>query len=211
MLIKSGQDANFYDVRFNAASVAEFTSRGIAVLAWPYITPAGGTAAADAAARALTVPGVSGLVLDVEAEWESGDNSQAATDLCTRIREKAGAGAFVGYTSFGWVGYHAPFPFHEFETGGCGSAFFPQVYWSDRGVTWTHGYDQAVQMIAAAGLTAPVWIIQSNDDGPGGGAPSTPDLVSFFDKAGPYSSLWEYPAKGLAAKVAQLGALAWGN
>src|SRR5919198_3104661 len=40
VLIKSGQDARYWDTRYNAASVAEFTSRGMKVFAWAYMTPA---------------------------------------------------------------------------------------------------------------------------------------------------------------------------
>src|SRR6266481_10206670 len=40
VLIKSGQDASYWDTRYNAASVAEFTSRGLKVFAGAYMTPA---------------------------------------------------------------------------------------------------------------------------------------------------------------------------
>ena len=207
-LIKSGQDANFWSTRYTAAALAEFTSRGIHVFAWPYVTPNDIAGSIDAAAQAARVPGTDGLVLDVEAEFE-GAHAAAALQLCDGIRAKV-PGVFLGYTSFGWVGYHGSFPFDTFDRH-CGDAFFPQVYWSDRGVTWTHGYDQAVQMIQAAGLKAPVWIIQSNDDTPARASPSTADLNSFFDKAGVYSSLWEFPSSGAPGKLPQLPLLHWRN
>ncbi len=208
VLIKSGQDGSFWDTRYNAATLAEFTSRGIKVFAWPYITPNNVSASIDAVARAAAVPGTSGVVLDVEIEFEGNFATQART-LCQGIRAKA-PGVWLGYTSFGWVGYHASLPFKTFDQY-CGDGFFPQVYWSDRGVSWSSGYNQAKQQIAAAGLNAPVWMIQSNDNTPSGAAPSTADLNAFYTASGTYASLWEFPSAGSAAKVAQLADLHWAN
>jgi hypothetical protein len=213
VLIKSSQDGSFWSTRYTAAAVSEFTSRGMRVLAWPYITPAGGAAAITAAAQAANVPGTSGLVLDVEIEWEQGgDHSADAKTLCEGIRAKV-PGIWLGYTSFGWVGYHTGFPFKSFDTY-CGDSAWPQVYYSDRGVTWngTSGLSQAVSMYKAAGLTAPFWPIQSNDDVYNTTAgPTTADLNGFFDQAGAYSSLWEFPASGLTTKLNQLPSLNWKN
>ena len=213
VVIKSGQDASFWSTRYTAAAVREFTSRGMRVLAWPYITPAGGTAAEDAAAAAANVPGTDGLVLDVEIEWEQGgDHSAAAKSLCQGIRAKA-PGVWLGYTSFGWVGYHGGFPFAAFDKY-CGDSAWPQVYYSDRGVTWNgaSGLTEAIAMYKAANLTAPFWPIQSNDDYAGmTTAPTTTELNGFFDQAGPYSSLWEFPAAGLTTKLTQLSSLHWKN
>jgi hypothetical protein len=213
VLIKSSQDGNFWSTRYTAAAVHEFTSRGMRVLAWPYITPAGGAAAITAAAQAASIPGTDGLVLDVEIEWEQGgDHSAAAKTLCEGIRAKV-PGIWLGYTSFGWVGYHAGFPFKTFDTY-CGDSAWPQVYYSDRGVTWngSSGLSQAVSMYKAAGLTAPFWPIQSNDDVVSTTAsPTTADLNDFWAQAGPYSSLWEFPAAGLTTKLNQLPSLDWKN
>ena len=213
VLIKSSQDGNFWSTRYTAAAVAEFTSRGMRVLAWPYITPAGGAGAITAAVQAANVPGTSGLVVDVEIEWEQGgDHSADAKALCEGIRNKA-PGIWLGYTSFGWVGYHTGFPFKSFDTY-CGDSAWPQVYYSDRGVTWngSSGLSQAVSMYKAAGLKAPFWPIQSNDDVYNTTAgPTTADLNGFFGQAGPYSSLWEFPASGLTTKLNQLAGLDWKN
>ncbi len=215
VLIKSGQDGNFWgDARFNAASLNEFTSRGMRVLAWPYITPAGGAAAIAAAVKAAKVPGCDGLVLDVEIEWEQGaDHSAQVKTLCEGIR--AGApGVWLGYTSFGWVGYHTGFPFKAFDTY-CGDSAWPQVYFSDRGVSWDgkFGISEARSMYEAAGLKAPLWLIASNDDIAGTSAgPTTVDLNGFLDDAGAYSSLWEFPQKSTpATKLNQLTGIHWQN
>ena len=208
VLIKSGQDGSYWDTRYNAASVREFTSRGLQVFAWPYVTPRAIAASVTAIAQAARVPGTSGVILDVEIEFEGSYASQAQT-LCQGIRS-AVPGVFLGYTSFGWVGYHGTLPFATFDRY-CGDVFMPQVYWSDRGVAWRAGYDQALSMIHSAGLHAPVWTIESNDDIYHGGAPTTADLNAYFDTAGPFTSLWEWPASGLAAKVTQLSSLHWAN
>jgi hypothetical protein len=207
VLVKSGQDGSFWSKRYNAKMVKEFTSRGITVLAWPYITPKNISGAIDASVQALKVPGTSGLILDVEIEFE-GNHASAAQTLCEGIRRGA-PGSFVGYTSFGWVGYHSTFPYKTFDKY-CGDAFLPQVYWSDRGISWSKGYQQAADQIRQTRLKAPVWMATSNDSG-SKGAPSTADLSSFFLKSGLFTTLWEYPAKSAKTKHAQLAALPWGG
>jgi hypothetical protein len=203
VLIKSGQDASFWSTRYTAAAVNEFTSRGMHVLAWPYVTPADVPGSIAAAVRAANVPGTDGLVLDVEVEWEGGVHDAAAKQLCEGIRAGK-SGAWLAYTSFGWVGYHSGLPFKTFDTY-CGDAYFPQVYWSDRGVTWSFGYQQAIDQLSAAGLKAPNWLIESNDDVNGtSSGPVTADLNAFFDKAGTRSSLWEFPEASRSEKLAQL-------
>ena len=211
VLIKSGQDGSFWSTRFTPQAVAEFTSRGIRVLAWPYMTPSGGQAAIDAAVQAAKTPGCDGLVLDVEIEFE-GAHAQAAQTLCEGIR-KGAPGVWLGYTSFGWVGYHTTFPFQAFDTY-CGDAFWPQVYFSDRGVAWdgSQGLSQAISMYKAAGLKAPFWPIASNDDVYNTSVgPTTSDLNGFFQSAGARASLWEFPPAGASGKLSQLAQLMWKN
>lgn len=208
VLIKSGQDARYWTGRYNAATVKEFTSRGIKVFAWAYMTPADIAGSVQAAAMAAAVPGTSGLVIDAEIEFE-GRHDVEARQLCEGIRA-AVPGVWLGYTSFGWVGYHPTFPFRAFDDS-CGDAFFPQVYWSDRGVSWSSGYGEAAQMLQEAHLRAPVWLVQSNDDTPRGVSPATADLNAFFDFTSPYSSLWEFPASVSPAKLSQLAQLHWSN
>lgn len=213
VLIKSGQDKSFWPQRFNAQYVKEFTSRGLRVLAWPYITPAGGSAAVDAAVQAAKVAGCDGLVLDVEVEWEkNGDHSQAAKDLCQGIRAKA-PGVWLAYTSFGWMSQHPGFPWKTFDTY-CGDASFPQVYFSDRGVSWngTKGLPQTLADYKTFALKAPMWPIGSNDDVYGTSAgPTTSALNAFLAAAGPYTSLYEFPDANRPEKLTQLGQLDWKN
>ena len=208
VLIKSGQDANFWSTRYTAAAVASFTSRGIHVFAWPYITPTNVATAAAAAALAAKVPGTDGVILDVEIEFSKtsgADHSAAAAQLCDAIRSNA-PGVFLGYTSFGWVGSHSDFPYTAFDQH-CGDAFFPQVYWSDFGTTWSNGYATAVSGITKAKLTAPVWMAQSNDSGKNG-VPVAADLNSFFAKAGARTSLWALTA-ATTSQYTQLPTLTW--
>lgn len=214
VLIKSGQDANQWSDRYNATTVGEFTKRGIRVLAWPYITPNNIAGSIDAAVKAAQIPGTDGLVLDVEIEWEeNGDHSAAAEELCKGIR-KGAPDTFLGYTSWGWVGYHATkFPFTAFDTY-CGDGYFAQVYFSDRGVSWDgdKGLPQALSMYEDSGLKAPLWVAISNDDVyPTMDGPTTQDLNDAFDASGARASLWEFPGKSWPEKLDQLYDLHWTN
>jgi hypothetical protein len=211
VLIKSGQDSMFWTTRYTAAAVKEFTSRGILVLAWPYLTPTNVEGDIATAIQAAEVPGTSGVVLDVEIEWE-GNHAAEAQTLCDGIRAKV-PGIWLGYTSFGWAGLHPTFPFTTFDKH-CGDGAFPQVYYSDRGVAWdgAKGLADALAQYKAAGLTAPVWPIQSNDDVVKTTAgPTVVELNGFFDAAGPTSSLWEFPAAGKTTPLDQLSLLHWKN
>lgn len=210
VLIKSGQDKSFWPQRFNEAAVGEFTSRGIRVLAWPYITPAGGAGAIDAAVAAANVKGCDGLVLDVEIEWEKADYSAAAKSLCDGIRAKA-PGVWLAYTSFGWPGLHPKFPWTTFDSA-CGDGQFPQIYYSDRGIAWDSALKQSLDQIATLKLKAPIWPITSNDDIAGTTAgPTTASLNSFFDAAGAFTSLWVLPPSTEPTKLTQLNELHWSN
>jgi hypothetical protein len=213
VLIKSGQDTSFWPQRFNASIVKEFTSRGLRVLAWPYVTPSGGAGAIDAAVQAANVPGCDGLVLDVEIEWEqNGDHTADAQALCQGIRAKA-PGVWLAYTSFGWIGQHPGLPWTTFDSH-CGDAYFPQVYFADRGVSWngSKGLPQALADYAAAKLKAPLWPIGSNDDVYGtNAAPTSAAINGFLAAAGDYTSLYEFPDKTRPEKLTQLSQLAWKN
>jgi len=85
------------------------------------VTPSDIAGAIDAAVQAAQVPGTAGVILDVEAEFE-GSHAAAAQQLCEGIRSRV-PGVFLGYTSFGWVGYHGTFPFETLigtaETRSC--------------------------------------------------------------------------------------------
>jgi hypothetical protein len=204
VLIKSGQDADFWSARYTPETVGVFSRRGLPVLAWVYVTPGDVLGTIRAVTRAAAVPGTTGVVLDVETEFEGAWRDQARA-VCEGIRDRL-PGIWLGYTSFGWVGFHSDFPWHTFDRY-CGDGFFPQVYWSTRGISWRDGYEQAVTMAHEAGLRAPLWMVQSNENGPDGRAPSTRDLNAFFARAGPRASLWEFPHQGQMGKLAQLPVL----
>jgi hypothetical protein len=208
VLIKSGQDASFWSTRYTAATLKEFTSRGMHVFAWPYVTPTDVPGSIDAIVKAIDVPGTDGIVLDVEGEFE-GAHGPAAKALCQGIRAKRPK-VWLGFTSYGWPQYHTTFPWAEFDMY-CGDVWMPQVYWSDRGVSWSYGYDDAVAGTKKVGIKAPMWMIQSNDDIYKGGAPTTADLNAWFDKAGPKTSLWELPSSSAPSKLTQLPSLHWAN
>ncbi len=209
VLIKSGQD-DYWNTRYTPAVVESFTSRGMHVFAWPYITPSNPAASIAGAVAAAEVAGTDGLVLDVEVEFQGTTASQyaaAAQQICDGIRDGA-PGVFLGYTSFGWVDDHATFPYATFDSH-CGDAFFPQVYWSDFGVSASTGYTHAVNALNKAKLLAPVWMVQSNDSGTNG-IPTATELNSFFSLAGPRTSLWAL-TDTTTTQYKTLATLDWGN
>jgi len=114
VLIKSGQDASYWDTRYNAASVAEFTSRGIEGLRWAYMTPADIPAACRPLARAASVPGTSGLVIDAEIEFEGGHDLEAQQLLRRHPPPRARRVARVHPRSAGWATTRRS-PFHAFD------------------------------------------------------------------------------------------------
>lgn len=219
VLLKSGNGSSYWGAsrnknlnsRFNEEVVKEFTSRGIQVIAWHYVYTNKIKEQVRAIIEGASVPGVSGMILDAEDEFEHNSGTEARA-LCDGIREKM-PNLFLGYTSFGWVGSHHEFPYTEFDQY-CGDAFMPQIYWGDRkGGDPQKSYRQASAMIRTAKLHAPVWMVQSNGDSDG--IPkrmvSTLKLNTFFSMAGPFSSLWQWPHRKVPKKLAQFAELHLSN
>ena len=203
VLIKTGQDLSSYDTNFNASVVSEFTSRGIEVYGWPYVTPGNNIAKAAVIAKAAKIPGVSGIILDVEVEYVKHDVD--AVELCDEIRKQA-PGVFLGYTSFGWISYHLDFPFEAFDQA-CGDAFLPQVYWDLwSSTTPAKSYALAVKDAKTLGLKAPMWAAQDNEMDP-----SATDLNAFFAVAGPRASLWRWPGSDSDPQFSKMQQLNWAN
>ncbi len=203
VLIKTGQDLSSYDTNFNASIVAEFTSRGIEVYGWPYVTPGNNAAKAAVIAKAAKIPGVSGIILDVEVEFVKHDAD--ALELCDEIRKQA-PGVFLGYTTFGWISYHLDFPFEAFDQA-CGDAFLPQTYWDLWSTTTpAKSYTTAVKDAANLGLKAPMWAAQDNEMDP-----TAADMNAFFAVAGPRASLWRWPASDSDPQFAKMQKLNWKN
>ncbi len=211
VLIKSGQNDSYYTDNFNATIVNEFTSKGIEVYGWPWIDPGSLSAKIDAAAQASNIPGVTGLVLDVEGSWESssGAYKNDAIALCDGIRAKA-PGKFLGFSSFGWLSYHTTFPFKEFDQH-CGDAHLPQTYYVFWSLTPTQVYNQAVQQAQDMGLTAPIWAAQQNYGENGVADATVAEMNEFFDVAGPRSSLFRWPNPGDTAIRNAMNSLHWQN
>jgi hypothetical protein len=207
ILIKSGEDTTNYDNNFNAQVVGEFTSRGIEVYGWPYVTPGNIDAKAAAVAKSAKIPGVKGIILDVEGEFVGHDLD--ALDLCKKIRAQA-PGVFLGYTSYGWVMYHLNFPYEAFDQG-CGDAFLPQTYWDKWTTGPTGGYQKALDGVKYLKLKAPVWAVQDNFGPDDKSSTTTAGLNEFFGVAGPRASLWRWPNPGLKVLNDQLKLLNWKN
>lgn len=151
-----------------------------------YVDPDGvswGSLEAQVAASIATLhEGVTGLVVDAEAEFN--DKPADATKLCRLLRAKLGTRPLV-YTSFGWISVQKHFPFKAFDQG-CGDAFLPQVYY-DFG--WPGGALPSLERmrkdVAALGIKAPIWPVQSNERNA-----SVADLGAFFEAAGPDASIF---------------------
>lgn len=213
VLIKSGEQATSYS-QFALKNVAPFVARGIEVYGWPYVSPGNLDAKAAAIATQASVPGVSGIILDVETEFVG--HASDATALCQGIRQRVPR-VFLGYTSFGWVDYHLDFPYAQFDQH-CGDAFLPQTYWDLPGA-WASagpigGLMKGREDYRKHGWTAPVWPAQDNyggTNGPGSNPASVANLNLFFNAAGPRSSLWRWPSPGDLARLAPLDQLDWAN
>lgn len=210
VLIKSGENDSFFDSNFNETIVQEFTSRGIRVYGWPWIDPGNTATRVKLAAQAANVPGVEGIVLDVESKWESssGAYKDDAIALCDGIRAAA-PGKFLGFSSFGWISYHTIFPFKEFDQH-CGDAHLPQTYYVFWSITPTQAYQQAVQQAGDLGLTAPIWAVQQNY-GEGNPDATVAEMNEFFDAAGPNSSLFRWPNPGDTSIRNAMNSLHWKN
>lgn len=195
MFIKSGNGAERtrWARNFQPKNLAPFLERGIEVWGFGYFYPDNnpdsdgrrwGTleAQADRTAQITLQPGVTGLVVDAEIEFE---NKRAeATELCRLLRARMGDRK-LAYTTFGWLSIHPHFPYEELEAG-CGDAFLPQVYWA---FGWSGGVTDSLARLtrdaAKRGLKAPMWPVQSNERDP-----EVADLNQFFRMAGPNASLF---------------------
>jgi hypothetical protein len=206
VLIKSGEDYYEYEDNFNEAIVAEFSSKGIWVFAWNYVRPGDVLTKADLLAKQTNIPGVKGMVLDVEGEWESSGSEQDAADLCDAIRAQLEPDKMLGFSSFGWIEYHLGFPYEMFDQH-CGDMHLPQTYWDAWAIGRLEGYQKALDGAALLGLTAPIWAAQDNYEG----SPTVAELNAFFAAAGPMSSLWRWPNPEHGDLLTQMEQLAWGN
>jgi hypothetical protein len=199
VLIKAGEDDRFWDWNLNPSMVSLFNAVGVDVYAWFYVRPGNIGPKVDAIARQSNLPGVKGMLLDVEWEW-FGYGADAVA-LCQGIRQRT-PGKFLGYTAefnypdantqLGTPVYFSRFPWREFDSN-CGDAFLPQVYWDefydnrDIRAAWSF----TVQGARSLGLKAPIWPIQDFDDNA-----SVADLDAFFQLTGPGASLWRWPDPG---------------
>lgn len=206
VLIKSGEDDAYWDWNFSAATIKPFLDKNIEVYAWPYVRPGNarfGTTQShvDAALKAATIPGVKGIILDVEEEFKRtyshpGDPPHDphqtygadATALCKGIRAGLPKNVILGYSTFGWIYLNTSFPFKEFDAD-CGDAFLPQTYY----VVWQNvapqkAYDIGCGGAKGMGLSAPCWAAQDNCESTA--QESTQNLIDFFNIAGPRATIW---------------------
>lgn len=195
VFIKSGNghDRTRWARNFQPKTLAPFLARGIEVWGFGYFYPGNvpdqdgrrwGTlqAQVEATATITLQPGVTGLVVDAEIEFEN--KREEARELCRLLRARLPT-LKIAYTTFGWLRPHKDFPFEELDAH-CGDAFLPQVYWA---FGWPGGVRDSLARLtrdrAARGLHAPVWPVQSNERDP-----AVQDLDLFFRLAGPNASIF---------------------
>ncbi len=217
--IKSGDGSHSWPDNCNAAIVAEFTSRGIAVFAWHYVYPSNPVGDSAAVVAESQIAGLTGMVLDAEVEFEPGHTVEPAREICRAVKEGAPDGLLLGYTSFALPEDHEEFPYHVFDFG-LGDFFLPQVYsyvFSGR----LHDNDIALAECAAQcrkiGLQSPIWPIQTNGDDSDFGA-SVEYMNDFFRLADVFkgltpgtASLWRWPDSKQKEAIARLSLLHWRN
>lgn len=193
---------------FSADNLRPFVERGIEVWGFGYFYPDdyvdpkgmywGRLADQVKASVATLTPDVKGIVVDAEAEFY--DKHTDAKRLCAALRAQIGDRK-LAYTTFGWLTAHSRFPWKEFDEG-CGDAFLPQVYY-DAG--WPGGalgsLEKLYRDVAAKGLKAPIWPIQSNEWNA-----SVANMTLFFEKAGPDASIFYLHKEGTkqTERMAQL-------
>ena len=187
-----------------------FLERGIEVWAFGYFYPdafvdkdgiAWGSLEAQVAMSIATIhPGVAGLVVDAETEFNG--RGADASKLCRLLRAKLGDKK-LAYSSFGWLSAQRRFPFDAFDKG-CGDAFLPQVYY-DFG--WPGGVSGSLERmrkdVAALKLRAPLWPVQSNERNA-----SVADMTRFFEEAGSDASIFYLHASD-TDQTRRMGALSW--
>lgn len=193
-----GPKGHHWADNFSADNLRPFIERGIEVWGFGYFYPndyvdpkgmAWGTLEDQVKASVATLtPDVAGIVVDAEAEFY--DHPNDARRLCALLRKEIGDRK-LAYTTFGWLTAHSRFPWKEFDAG-CGDAFLPQVYY-DAG--WPGGALGSLAKldkdVAAKGLKAPVWPIQSNEWNA-----SVANMNLFFENAGPDASIFYLHKEG---------------
>jgi hypothetical protein len=141
--IKAGDSDSFWTGadEVTANVVTQFHNAGIEVFAWQYVYSydhwgVPNVTEADVANRILDIPGIDGLIVDAETEYEG--HPTEATQYMQAIRAQHPT-SFVAYAPFpiidyhtSLIDYHASFPYLEF--GKYCDAVMPQAYWKDIGV-----------------------------------------------------------------------------
>ncbi len=105
---------------------AALRAQGIAVGGWAYLYGRDPAGEARLVGETVSYGRADLFVLDLEAEFEG--RSEAAGELCRRIRESVGAQYPLYYSSFAIPRYHRSFPYQVLERYCQGAA--PQVYWN---------------------------------------------------------------------------------
>jgi len=114
-----------------AKVVSQFHNNGIKVYGWQYVYSYGywknPVTETDVADSILNVPGIDGLIVDAEAEYEGQATAATAYMQALRILHP---NAFIAFSSFARVTGHTTFPWMQF--GQYCDVNMPQAYWAAR-------------------------------------------------------------------------------
>jgi len=123
------------------SNISKFHDAGIKVYGWQYIYgnddvwSVANVSEADVANQILNIPGIDGLIVDAESEYENlSNNKLIATAYLQAIRSQH-PDSFLAYTTFARPASRPNFPYFEFNNY-C-DAVMPQAYWVDRTTTPT--------------------------------------------------------------------------
>jgi hypothetical protein len=126
VIVKAGEEAANGQV--TAALVATFRTAGIEPAIWWYCRPKDFDAQLGMLKALQDRCGVTGFVMDAEAEWDTPDNRPAATQFAARLRAELGPDAWLADAPWSRPVKHGGFfPYAQF--GAVMNARMPQFYW----------------------------------------------------------------------------------
>jgi hypothetical protein len=186
----------FWDFQCSNAVIKKFNNKGIDVVGWGYHFDQRKSIPvkeeAEAVKRAIEC-GLTGYVIDVEAEVESLRTHTPLKELLEALRSAVGD-KFLGYTSFGHPGLHSQVPWKLLDDGT--DIAFPQIYFEK----WRFGAsdaDEIAKAIAAhgkLGLSNPICPIWGSEEDATQSA-SAAILQAWLDQY-PGSSIFRIPNLG---------------
>jgi len=136
--IKCGDSDSFWTkTELTPEKINQFHDAGIKVFGWHFVYSYDyweipDVSEADVSNRILDIPGIDGLIINAEGDYEGPDKGPIAEQYLIEIRNKHPS-SFIAYSSFARVDGHEWFPWLEF--GRYSDVNMPQAYWQMRPTT----------------------------------------------------------------------------